>query len=102
MRVRVAALVPASRRRAATSSSAASSAASLAAAAAAASAPSATGRCELHVRVLPTSSSGGHKFKILSVLLAQPGVRDAWNPPGVGRKIALAFDRVMDVLSDFP
>ena len=58
------------------------------------------GCCGLELKVLGSSSSKGHKFKVSSLLLAQRGHRDDWNPPGIGRKIALAFDRVMDVLSD--
>ena len=50
--------------------------------------PGAAGRgcCHLTLRVLKETSSGSTKFKLLSLLLAQPqrrGGKDDWQPPGI-------------------
>ena len=37
----------------------------------------ASSSCELRLEVLPSTSSGAHKFKVLSLLLAPTGLRNA-------------------------
>ena len=58
--------------------------------------PEVPGCCTLKLSISNATSSGGHKFKVLSLLLAQ-AVSNSWQPPGT--KVTAAW--TMDSMGEY-